>query len=406
MKKHIAWTCLGVILTATAGAQTGQTPSIEEMWAIIQQQQKTIDALQARLDAQSEALADSRVEVQSQQEALAMVADQVEASAGDGAARGVKLGGYGELHYNNVDAGNKIDFHRFVLFAGYDFSDRTRFYSELELEHALSGDGEDGEVELEQAFIEHRLNDSTAITAGVSLVPVGILNETHEPDTFYGVERNPVESNIIPSTWWEAGLGLNKQLNDHLGFDVFVSSGLNTPIAGSNAFRIRSGRQKISNALANDGAVTARLRFNPFSGLQLAATYQMQQDLTQGALDIGARLFEINARYQRDAFALRALYAQWDLDSAVAAIDPSREKQRGYYLEPSYRFGGDREYGVFLRYSNWNNNAGVSDFADSKQLDVGLNYWLTPTTVFKFDYQEQSGAVDNDGFNLGVGYSF
>ena len=119
------------------------------------------------------------------------------------------IGGYGELHYNNIEDTESIDFHRFVLFFGHEFTESIRFFSEFELEHALSGDGKPGEVELEQAYIEMDLTESTTLKTGLFLVPVGIINETHEPPTFYGVERNPVEKNIIPATWWEAGAGFN-----------------------------------------------------------------------------------------------------------------------------------------------------------------------------------------------------
>ena len=117
----------------------------------------------------------------------------------------VQLGGYGELHYNDLSgrggASDKeaLDFHRFVLFFGYDFNDRIRFNSELELEHSLAGDGKPGEVELEQAYIDLDLTDDHTARAGLFLVPVGLLNPTHEPPRFYGVERNSVEKNIIPS---------------------------------------------------------------------------------------------------------------------------------------------------------------------------------------------------------------
>ena len=44
-------------------------------------------------------------------------------------------------------------------------NDRIRFFSELELEHLLSGDDKAGEVELEQAFVEFNLNDDLTQTA-------------------------------------------------------------------------------------------------------------------------------------------------------------------------------------------------------------------------------------------------
>ena len=138
-------------------------------------------------------------------------------------AEKTRLGGYGELHYNKLDgeggAADKAetDFHRFVLFLGHEFNSRTRFFSELEVEHALAGEGKKGEVELEQAYVEFDLNDNHRAKAGVFLIPVGILNETHEPTTFYGVERNPIEGAIVPYTWWGGGAAFSGQLGGGFG---------------------------------------------------------------------------------------------------------------------------------------------------------------------------------------------
>lgn len=397
-------TILALSCFVVSASAAEKTPSMKEMWQIIQQQQKTIEALQLQLAEQNKTVSDSAQQVEAQQEAIAVVADAIENQI-EPVSR-VNIGGYGELHYNNLDSGDEIDFHRFVLFFGYDFNERTRFFSEFELEHSLSGDGKPGEVELEQAYLEYLFNDSTKATVGLSLVPVGILNETHEPDAFFGVERNNVEKNIIPTTWWEAGIGFNKQFNETVGLDLFLSSGLNTPVSGSKAFLLRSGRQKVAEAVASNLAYTARLRYNPMPGLKLAATYQHQTDITQGALDVAADLFEVNVQYQSGGFGLKALYASWDLDNNVEAINAARAEQNGYYIEPSYRFGASKQFGVFTRYSVYNNNAADNTALDIEQMDIGMNYWLTANTVLKFDYQDQSEGGADDGFNLGMGYSF
>jgi hypothetical protein len=379
-------------------ASEKKIPSMQEMWSIIQQQQATIEQLKSQINGNAQA-------VEQQTQTLEIISDNLDDSANQESK--YKFGGYGELHYGNTDKGNSIDFHRFVLFNGYDFSQQTRFYSELEIEHAFSGDGKPGEVEVEQAFIEHKLNDKTKITAGISLLPVGILNETHEPNTFYGVERNNVEKNIIPATWWAAGLGLSQIVSESFAYDLYVGEGLNVPISGSKAFLIRSGRQKSAKANGNKGAFTARLRFNPMNNLQLNASFQYQQDITQGELGINATLFEANAQYSSNGLTLKALYARWDLDDKVKAISVGRERQRGYYIEPSYRFGRSNQYGVFARYSNWDNAAGEDNLdTDTTQFDLGFNYWLTPQVVFKIDYQDQSDATSEDGFHLGMGYAF
>jgi len=323
-------------------------------------------------------------------------------------------GGYGELHYNNLEGQGpgvsdtkKIDFHRFVLYFGHEFRDDLRFFSEFELEHALAGDGDDkpGEVELEQAYIQYDYNDTTQVTGGLFLVPIGIMNETHEPDTFYGVERNTVEKNIIPTTWWEAGVMVKKELKPGLTLDVALTSGLK---GTSSAFKARS-RQKVANAKANSGAMTTRLKYTAIPGLEVAASLFMQTDFCQGQV-VGcgaATAFETHAIYKKDKFQLRALYAGWNIDGdAVKAA--GADKQNGYYLEPSYRFND--KWGAFARYETYDNKDGSTSTADTevKARSIGFNYWIDPTVVAKFDYVDQSKANegDKDGINIGLGYSF
>ena len=112
---------------------------------------------------------------------LNALADTVEkGSSGASTPSRTKLGGYGELHYNDIDGKDaKIDFHRFVLLIGHEFNDKVRMFSEFELEHSIAGEGKNGEVELEQAYIEMDINAKHAAKAGLFLMPVGIINETH-----------------------------------------------------------------------------------------------------------------------------------------------------------------------------------------------------------------------------------
>ncbi len=303
------------------------------------------------------------------------------------------LGGYGELHLNlNSDKDNAVDFHRWVLFVNHRFNDRITLNSELELEHSLSGDGKPGEVELEQAYIDMAFDGGMHLKAGLFLVPVGTLNERHEPDTFYGVERNPVEKNIIPSTWWEAGLALSKSTEGGLSWDLAVHSGLKT-----DTFNIRSGRQKVAKAVAEDAAATARVTYSGISGVNVSAFANYQSDITQGGgADASALLLGATADVQMGAFRLRGLVASWDIDGAAAA---GKDDQWGYYIEPSYGFDfGNGKMGVFARYHEWDTGGGAID-----SVSVGVNYWPVDNVVFKGDYTDEEG---NDSFNLGVGYSF
>ena len=208
---------LGLLFTGYGTALMAAPPSAEEMWEIIQEQQKTIEELKSKLEQTEEKVTATESKVKETEQKVEATADAVEqqtygtSTAGSWADR-TSIGGYGELHYNNLkdQVGdndlNRVDFHRFVLYFGHEFNDDIRMFSEIEIEHALAGDGAPGEVELEQAWVELDMNNQHRLRAGLDILPIGIINQIHEPNTFYGVERNRVETEIIPTTWWEAGL--------------------------------------------------------------------------------------------------------------------------------------------------------------------------------------------------------
>jgi hypothetical protein len=401
-------------------AQDVTTPSVEQMWEIIQQQQRQIEALERQLEATNQRVEDTDEKVAATDQKVEIAGDRIEQVASAPAtqtwADRVSIGGYGELHYNNLDSKKEIDFHRFVTYLNYDFTDSIRFVSELELEHSVAGDGQEGEIELEQAYIDFALGERTAIKGGLFLMPVGIINETHEPPTFYGVERNPVERNIIPTTWWEGGADLYGELAPGFSYNLAVSSGLDVNQTGSGAYLIRGGRSKVSEARADDGAFTGRLKWTGIPGVEVGVTGQYQSDITQGDQGVSATLFEAHTDIQRGPFGLRALYARWDLDDSdtIDAADPAavgRDEQMGWYVEPSIRgslWSIPGEFGAFARYSVWDNNAGSSNDTEFREWTAGFNYWPIPDVVLKFDAQQQDneGRKNDNGFNLGIGYQF
>jgi hypothetical protein len=373
-------------------------------------------------------------EFQALQDQLNQLAEAVESTPASESNK-VHIGGYGELHYNNWEFpdGSKfreLDFHRFVLFFGYDFTDSIRFHSELEIEHAFvednnkcsfdvpaggltpgdtvtcSGSEAPGAVELEQAYVEFDLTENMETKGGLFLIPVGILNETHEPPTFYGVERNPIERNIIPTTWWEGGAALTGRFGETgLSYDLAITSGLD---GGTN---VRGGRQKVAKATANDLAYTGRLKYTGLRGLELAGTVNYQSDMTQSAdPNINdAVLLSAHAIYNISQFQVRALYANWDIDvtTDASAEEQASDKQDGYFLEGSWKFIPG--VGVFARYNVWD-NGGLGD-TEETQTDIGINYWPHEDVVIKFDIQKQDhGAVyaadEADGYNIGIGYQF
>jgi phosphate-selective porin len=386
MKKTLIASALVGLFASSAVLANNDT---EELRKVIAQQQKVLKKLEERLDET--------------EQRLEATADQVESSSTASSFAKTTIGGYGELHYNNYENTDaKVDFHRFVLFFGHEFTNKLRFFSEFELEHSIAGEGQDGEVELEQAYVEYDYSDTITTKTGLFLVPVGIINETHEPPTFYGVERNGVEKNIIPATWWEAGVAGNFKLAPGLAVDAAITSGLNV----GNDYKIRGGRQKVSNASAENLAYTGRIKYTAIPGLELAATVQYQTDLTQSAAgvdDAAATLIEAHAIYQVNNFTVRALYATWNIDGDEAKA-LGRDEQTGWYIEPSYMLNED--VGAFARYAEYNNEAGLSGSDAVESTSVGINYYLHENVVLKADYEELGGSKDSKGFNLGFGYQF
>jgi phosphate-selective porin len=414
-------TALAATLMTAMSATQAAAPSNEEIWALLQEMKQELSSVKqqnADLKAQNEALQDkveaTEAKAQEATEAAEAVAVASEEAMKTAAAQDSKtsIGGYGELHYNNLEnqgAGedkDEIDFHRFVLFFDHEFNDRLRLFTELELEHSLAGEGKEGEVELEQAYIQYDINDKHRVNAGLFLLPIGLLNETHEPNTFYGVERNSVENKIIPTTWWEGGVMFSGELAQGFSYDVAATGGLKTS-AGSD-YAIRSGRQKVSEALADDFAYTARLKWTGMPGVELASSIQYQEDIAQSLdPDAGsAFLWEAHAAIQKGDFGLRALYATWDLDGD-GPESVGADEQTGWYIEPSYKLLDN--VGVFTRYSEWDNQAGNSTDSEVEEWALGVNWWLDPQVVVKFDYQDQDAEDKDDefdGFNVGIGYQF
>ena len=383
---------------AIAGQAQSQAPKTRQL--LVQQQQK-IDQLEQKLDAVM---------------ALFEENSSTKENAAQESQNATQIGGYGELHYRNLDTSDgsgrdkAINFKRFVLFFSHQFNERLRFSSELEVENVVASSNPDdqGEVEVEQAYLEYDLNAGHHVRGGLLLVPAGILNETHEPPTFYGVQRNPIERYIIPTTWFVDGIGLSGELAPGLSYTLDLHEGIKTD--GASSFAIRGGRQQGMKADAHDLASTGRLKWTALPGVELAATVQYQQDVTQGEDPNAGQawLLESHAVINRGPFGLRALYARWLL-SGRGPRNIGADRQEGYYIEPALKV--TPRVGLFARYNRWDNQAGNGQRSQSenKQYNIGLNWWPHPDVVVKADYQGQDNddrSTEEKGINLGLGYQF
>jgi hypothetical protein len=345
--------------------------------------------------------------------------------------RSSPLSGYMDFHFNKLEGQpGELDFHRFVLLFHHSFSPRIRFVGELELEHALVEGLEDaGELELEQAYLDFLLSRSFNVRAGMILVPVGIINERHEPPVYNGVERPFVDTVIVPSTWFETGAGVHGEVGRGFRYRAYVMAPLDA-LEFNAEEGIREGRQKGSRSNVRNFAVTGRGEYVGFPGLTVGASFWSgESSFSAPRLDTTVNIGEVDARYQRDRLELRAQFAHVSIGDAgrlndavqgLTGVSPNIAKAlRGFYTEAAYRVwnqGSPRDLVAFVRYENFDTQFRMPDgFQRLPQFDrdaivTGLTYFPDPDIAVKADYvrlRSQSSIVrDSNAFNIGLGWWF
>jgi len=340
------------------------------------------------------------------------------------------ISGYMDFHFNNVEFQDPVlDFHRFVLLFTHSFSDRVRFVSELELEHAVVSPETDGELELEQAYIDFLMSRNFNLRAGMVLAPVGVINERHEPPVFHGVERPSVETVIIPTTWFGAGAGLHGEVGSGFRYRVYAMETLNA--SGFSAESgLRGGRQKGARSNAKHVAGTGRVEFVGTPGLVLGASlWSGDSGFAFPRGDVSVTMAEFDGRYHWAEFDIRGLYAHAFLDGIaelnnslqrIVGVNPNiAEQLRGFYLEGSYFLLANpapRELAVFVRYENFDTQyrmpSGFDSIAafDRDSWSFGITYFPDPDVAVKVDYTVQRNRSEvlpaPNSFNVGLGWWF
>ena len=348
--------------------------------------------------------------------------------------RGVSIAGYGEMLYENFSAenqagdragrGSQIDFVRAILYAGYRFNDRFLFNSEIEIEHA-------DEVFVEFAYLDYLAHENLGIRGGMVLLPMGLVNEFHEPTVFLGAARPVTEQRIIPSTWRANGGGVHGSV-DRVSYRAFVVNGLDGTQFSANG--IRGGRQKGSRAKAGNMAVTGRVDVTMTPGVFVGASAysggagQGDVAIEGTSYNVRTTVVDLHGQAQMRGFDLRGLYARATIDDARAlnqvlglnGTDGVAEAMHGGYVQVGYDVlsqvsaGGGLGLTPYVRYEQVDTQATMPEgFARSAATSntfttIGVEVKPIPNIVVKVDY----GWVRNDArvgvnqFNVGLGYAF
>lgn len=446
MLKRFVSLALLLLTTTTLFAQ--ETADLERRLRELEQKIAAMQTAQPSNDLsairqQIEVLGQEIEALKTRQTDRTAVADQEQFGLGAAASKvyrvdhGISFGGYGEMLYENyaarTDANvvttnkDKFDMLRGILYTGYKYNDRVLFNSEIEFEHGSTGLG--GEASVEFAYLDFLVTPQVGVRTGLVLIPMGLVNEQHEPTTYLTARRSTVESAIIPTTWREMGAGMFGE-HGQLSWRAYLVNS----IRGDRftAGGVRGGRQKGANAQIEDLALTGRLDWEPLDGTVLGGSFfagNTGQGSTAAGEVVEGRLtmFDLHAETQFRGATLRGLWTRATIDdvaqlNALQGLTGNRsigESLGGWYVEAGYdlatlRGFGERSLTPYVRYENLDTQRSVptgfsrNPASEQKIFTYGLQFRPIPQTVIKADYQnvDNEAGTGLDQWNIGIGYIF
>ncbi len=347
--------------------------------------------------------------------------------------KAVTIGGYGEMVYNQPEGDNgTLDVHRLVLLVGYKFDEKIQFVSEIEVEHVE-------EIYVEQAFVNYAVGNNINLRGGLMLVPMGIINEYHEPTTFNGTSRPAVDHDIIPTTWRELGVGVTGRFPEiSLGYQAYIFNGFkSTALDDEGGIKgylkgkdgLRGGRQKGIESTVDSPTFSAKLDYYGIPGLRfgLAGYFgktQAEDDVEDlDGANIGISMVGFDVRYAFRKFTARGefVYASLtdtDKYNTLTGKDLGSGLM-GYYVEGAYNLlplTAKQKLFAFARYEQYDTHASTdgilvrNDAYNRQDITAGLSYHITNGVVVKGDYQIRDNALEgaevSNQLNFGIGVWF
>jgi hypothetical protein len=416
-------------LLLAAGYQDPGASDLEKALAELRAQ---VQALQAEHGTDEARLCDLEARYQSLLEELEARKNGTSSPVSPSWMERLTIGGYGEIHGNFVDGpgGDQIDLTRFVLYFGYRFEEWIQLHSEVEIEHALVAPDGEGELSLEQLYVDFLIRDSWNVRVGRFLTPLGIINEKHEPPSFNGVERPAFETWVIPTTWSSDGIGIFGNLSERTKYQLYLGTSLDG--SGFDAVDgIREGRQE-EYAGVHEPAISGRLDWYP---LKASSDLRLGLSFFGGGLNNGPQgvnpgvnadleIYSTDLQYNVGPWDFRGAYAYEKINGAASIGNNVASAIDGYYVEAARHILPDAwrtgrwtkaDLVAFVRYDKVDTQAemptGVTANPAGRRdvYTMGVSFFPTSNLVLKADYQIWNDDTPQglpERFNVGLGWSF
>ena len=412
--------------------------------------------------------------------ALAILLGSISLNAQTHDKKALTIGGYGEIamtrnfytdspyiyakpdNYKDAPGHGRFDIPHATFAIGYDFGKGWTMQSEIEFEHLGTGAtiereyeeaGEfeqeiekGGEVALEQFWIQKSFSGRLNVRAGHIVVPVGALNNSHEPMNYFTVYRPEGEYTIFPSTWHDTGINIWGDAGDW-HYEALMVAGLDAFMFNTDNF-IKKGAVspyefKVANTYGFAGRIdnrsvrNLRLSLSGWFGNSMHNTYPndlkgdgLKYDKCRGTVLIASFDFE----YVSSRLTVRgnADYATLDDSAEISKAKAVRAANDSpYSKEPvgraAYAFGLEAGYDilpwfdikdksqklyVFGRTEAYNpyipaKGQTSATYTEKIRQAVGLNWIPIPEIAVKCEYSRRflgSGYYDEPSVSLGIVY--
>ena len=333
----------------------------------------------------------------------------------------LSIGGYGEMYFSHFsetqkqgtpdEYTKKVDVYRFVPYIGYKFSDNIILNVELEFEHGGVEAGDGGEVIVEFMYLDFLLNKNFNVRLGHMLMPMGLINERHEPTLFNTVQRPNTSKLLIPSTWHESGAMVFGEITEGLNYKVAGTTGIDSSMTGKKW--LRNGRGGSFENTDPSFGLTTRLDYTGINGLLVGASAYVDRDVN---------MFDVHTDYKVGGFRAYGVYTQSTRDNEAAFnaggnANGEATDAKGGFINLGFDVltltsATNYKLPIFVQYESVNPQdellgGGSVDSLDS--ITVGLNFFPHDQVVLKLDYVMQDSyesTPDTDIISASLGFVF